>query len=112
SGGSHEIDDEIRELGEKYAIPTELTSYLVVEPSMRRALNAPGNVVTGVAVQSASAPPPTSARVFESARDAAKLRAATSLAAADEVSMSKSNAVQHVGARTFNLKDGVWTDAA
>lgn len=80
---------------------------------MRRAMNAPSNVVVGaVAAQSAAAPPPASARVFEAVRDAAKLRAATSLAAADEVSMSKSDPVQHVGARTFNLKNGVWTDAA
>lgn len=113
SGGSREIDDEIRELGEKYAIPTEFTSYLVVEPSMRRALNSPANIVVGgVAAQAAAPPPSATASGFEAARDAAKLRAATSLAAADEVSMSKSDAVQHVGARTFNLRDGVWTDAA
>ena len=34
NGGSREIDDEIRQLGEKYAIPTEFTSYLVLEPGM------------------------------------------------------------------------------
>ena len=41
NGASREIDDEIRQLGERYAIPTEFTSYLVLEPGMqvqRRAL--------------------------------------------------------------------------
>ncbi|NUQ19553.1 MAG: VWA domain-containing protein, partial [Gemmatimonadaceae bacterium] len=33
-GASREIDDEIRALGERYAIPTEFTSYLVQEPGM------------------------------------------------------------------------------
>ncbi len=31
NGGSSEIDDEIRALGERYGIPTEFTSYLVTE---------------------------------------------------------------------------------
>jgi hypothetical protein len=31
NGGSSEIDDEIRSLGERYGIPTEFTSYLVTE---------------------------------------------------------------------------------
>ncbi len=33
-GGSTEVDNEIRELGERYGIPTEFSSYLVVEPGM------------------------------------------------------------------------------
>jgi Ca-activated chloride channel family protein len=41
-GGSSEVDDEIRELGERYGIPTEFSSYLVLEPGMdpRRRQNA------------------------------------------------------------------------
>ncbi len=34
SGGSPEIDGEIRQLGERYGIPTEFTSYFVREPGM------------------------------------------------------------------------------
>ena len=34
NGGSTEIDDEIRTLGERYGIPTEFTSYLVTEPQL------------------------------------------------------------------------------
>ncbi|MGH7713911.1 MAG: VIT domain-containing protein [Gemmatimonadaceae bacterium] len=33
-GGSTELDAEIRSLGEKFGIPTEFSSYLVVEPGM------------------------------------------------------------------------------
>src|SRR5687768_9224859 len=36
SGGSSEVDDEIRELGQRFGIPTELSSYLVLEPGMER----------------------------------------------------------------------------
>jgi Ca-activated chloride channel family protein len=34
SGGNPELNDEIRSLGERFGIPTEFTSYLVVEPGM------------------------------------------------------------------------------
>lgn len=33
-GGTSEMDDEIKSLGERYGIPTEFSSYLVVEPGM------------------------------------------------------------------------------
>jgi Ca-activated chloride channel family protein len=106
SGGSREIDDEIRQLGEKYAIPTEFTSYLVVEPGMR---NQAAVQVRG-AVAAAAPPPTAQAKAFEAARDASRLRAATNIAAADEVSQSNGAFVRHVGTRTFVLKDSVWTD--
>jgi Ca-activated chloride channel homolog len=35
SGGNAELDGEIRDLGLRYGIPTELSSYLVVEPGMQ-----------------------------------------------------------------------------
>ena len=34
SGASREVDDEIRALGQRFGIPTELSSYLVLEPGM------------------------------------------------------------------------------
>src|SRR5690606_4025091 len=34
NGPSRELDDELRELGTRYGIPTELTSYLVLEPGV------------------------------------------------------------------------------
>src|SRR5690348_11680489 len=47
NGGSSEIDDEIRGLGERFGIPTEFTSYLVTEPNMV----ANGNGVAGGSLQ-------------------------------------------------------------
>ena len=105
-----EIDNEIRELGEKYSIPTEFTSYLVVEPGMQ--------VVTGVAtgtarrrVEAAAAPATVSQAQFDAARDAAKQRSATNLAVADEADLSASAQSTHrVGARTFTLNGETWID--
>ena len=41
NGGTPELDGEIRSLGEKYGIPTEFSSYLVVEPGMQVANASP-----------------------------------------------------------------------
>jgi len=129
NGGSREIDAEIRELGEKYSIPTEFTSYLVLEPGMRRDFATGGGaqlndvVVTGVATQAdgrvagaAAAPPPAASAparanaAFESARTAAKQRSATNMAAVDEMAASSAD-TRRVGSRTFVLRNGVWTEA-
>jgi Ca-activated chloride channel family protein len=114
-GGSKEINDEIRELGERFGIPTEFSSYLVVEPGMnvdqRRIGSAPAQlqsaVTTGVA---ASAP---AAVQFEAAKSAAAQRSATSLSAADAaVGLRRDDAnVRRAGNVTFVLRDGVWADA-
>ena len=117
NGASREIDDEIRELGEKYSIPTEFTSYLVVEPGMRQLRGSVLNdvVVTGAATSPANAPPPApvtqSERNFEAARDAAKQRSVTNLEAAEEADLSTAGrGTRRVGTRTFALKGGRWTD--
>ncbi len=126
NGGSREIDDEIRQLGEKYAIPTEFTSYLVLEPGMQRPQVRAGMtplsdaVVTGAAT--AAAPPPTAtpprataeSRRFEDARASAKQRAATNLAVADEADLSKDGGAatrRRVGLRTFMLQGEKWVDS-
>ena len=120
NGGSREIDDEIRELGEKYSIPTEFTSYLVLEPGTdprdftgRGARVRDQVAVTGAAANAAAPPPVAASRqaAFESARASAELRAAKSLADAD-ASLSTSDAVRHVGARTFQLRGDTWVDMA
>ena len=108
SGGSREIDDEIKSLGERYAIPTEFTSYLVVEPGMRR---AQGSVLSDVVVTGvAAAAPAPSVAAFEAARTAAKQRAAVSLAMGDEADLSKAASTRRVGARVFALMGETWTD--
>jgi Ca-activated chloride channel family protein len=122
-GGSQEINDEIRDLGERFGIPTEFSSYLVVEPNMLRGrvMGAQGslnNVVTtgmGTSAQrrsSDAAPTAAPATVqFEAAKVAAAQRSVTNMSAADSVSNAGgSTNVRRAGNVTFVLRDGVWTD--
>jgi Ca-activated chloride channel homolog len=114
-GGSQEIDDEIRSLGERFGIPTEFSSYLVVEPGMnpRRQLGGTmslGQVVVTGAGSVANAPAPAAVQ-FEAAKSAAAQRSATSLSDADAASGVRNEAnVRRVGTVTFVLRDSVWTD--
>jgi Ca-activated chloride channel family protein len=113
NGGSREIDDEIRELGERYAIPTEFTSYLVVEPGMRRQSvgNLSNTVVTGVASGVTSPPASPTNAAFEASRAAAKQRSATSLAAADEANPARAGeSRRRAGTRSFVLRGDTWVD--
>ena len=115
NGGSREIDDEIRELGERFGIPTEFSSYLVVEPGMNRGQqfgrrsDVSQGVVTGIAGNTAaSAPAPAQ---FEAAKAASAQRAVTSIAAADSAAGTISDErVKRAGTYTFVLRAGVWTD--
>lgn len=116
NGQSREIDDEIRGLGERYAIPTEFTSYLVTEPGMQnqQVLNGRvSGVMTSIAAGAANTPSP-SAKAFESARAASMQRGATNLAVVDESDLKKSDAAttRRIGARRFMLRGGIWTDVA
>ena len=112
-GGSREVDDEIRELGERYGIPTEFSSYLVVEPGMnqRRAMGAGGMQLNGVVTTGAAAAPAPAAVQFEAAKSAAAQRSATSVAAADAaVGMRDDANLRRAGNVTLVLRDSVWTD--
>jgi hypothetical protein len=118
-GGSQEIDNEIRDLGERFGIPTEFSSYLVVEPGMNRqrmigqgGVQLQSVVTTGAAVAAAPA-----AR-FEAAKSAAEQRSATNMAAADaavgmmsdSVGVGRRGNMARAGNVTFVLRDSVWTD--
>jgi Ca-activated chloride channel homolog len=108
-GASPEIDDEIRELGERFGIPTEFSSYLVVEPGMqqRRMIDLNGTRMNGGVAGVAAAP----AAQFEAAKSAAAQRAATTLSAADAASdLRVGGNVRRAGNSTFVLRDSVWTD--
>ena len=130
TGGSTEIDGEIRELGTQYGIPTEFSSYLVVEPGMRldnvtvtgtatrdqglrrgttqgRAATAP---TAAPAEVNAQANAPTREQRFEAAKSAAAQRGAVSLEAADAATVAGGAGTRRVGARMFSLIDGVWVD--
>jgi Ca-activated chloride channel family protein len=112
-GGSQEIDDEIRELGERFGIPTEFSSYLVVEPGMnqRRLMGAGGTQLNNVVVTgSATTQAPATVR-FEAAKAAAAQRSVTSVSAADAaVGIRDDSNVRRAGNVTFVLRDSVWTD--
>jgi Ca-activated chloride channel family protein len=120
SGGSTEMDAEIKSLGERYGIPTEFSSYLVVEPGMQVARNrrdlgagavADARASVGSALSPAVAAPPPSANEarFEQSRQAAVQREAKSLAVIDSMSAAGSN-LRQVGARQFVQQGKVWTD--
>ena len=123
-GSSTEVDEEIRALGERYGIPTELTSYLVREPAVasnqlgvRRGMKS---VAPGVVGAPASAPAmaPSRDMRFESARTAAVQRQVTTVAALDSMSVAMNSAsgaaadaTRQAGGHMMTLHDGVWTDA-
>lgn len=124
-GGSRELDDEIRELGERYGIPTEFSSYLVLEPGMNprladaRQQSASRIVLRGSAAAgrvAAEAAPvaaaPAADRAFEAAKTSSAQRSATNMAAIDSLSGLRDEArIRQLGNTTFLLRDGVWTDA-
>ncbi|MBC7789384.1 MAG: hypothetical protein H7Z74_05540, partial [Anaerolineae bacterium] len=123
NGGFNEVDAEIRELGERFGIPTEFTSYFVKDPGMVADGGAPmpvqprrGNInAQGVEASAgrARAGQAKSRREFDAARDAAVQRSTTSLAYADStMSVSDRTApVRRAGNRVFSRQGDAWTDS-
>jgi Ca-activated chloride channel family protein len=110
-GGSQEINDEIRDLGERFGIPTEFSSYLVVEPGMNKRRRVADQITLRGAVGTSGGAPAPAAVQFEAAKSAAAQRSATSLSAADAASGVRNDAsVRRAGNVTFVLHDSVWTD--
>ncbi|MBW7932267.1 MAG: VWA domain-containing protein [Gemmatimonadaceae bacterium] len=111
NGGTAELDDELRALGTRFGIPTELTSYLVVEPGMQRNLAAVGGVARDKALNAPVASPAMATRTaFEAAKAAADQRAVRSLEQLDAATRERREATQFVLGRIFTLTDGVWRD--
>jgi len=118
-GASNSLVEQVRELGLRYGILTEYTSYLVQEPSdlARPAIPAPlREDQIGGARNSAGQ---TGTGAFEQARASSKLSdskslAAAELAASDRLeSLSRGRAVaetRRVGGRLFIRRGQVWTD--
>jgi Ca-activated chloride channel homolog len=130
NGDSPEVDDELRTLGERYGIPTELTSYLVQEPLLsENRIRLHGAVV---APMPASAP----AERFEAARKSTVQREAQSVGALDKMSLNevvvitgagttsmseklgavlkddRADAATRAGNHLFARRNGRWTDVA
>ncbi len=119
-GGTTELDQEIKSLGEQFGIPTEFSSYLVVEPGMNVREMAQDVRRRGGSSAPNAAPLPASVgraadaeMRFEAAKSAAGQRAATNMALVDSLSAERDDAARtkRIGSRIFVLKDGVWTDA-
>ena len=118
-GGSREIDDEIRALGERYAIPTEFTSYLVQEPGMVAQSRADGLTRREMApslmskgVGGGASAPASRMDSFDAAKVASEQRAARSLEDANaSAKTSNSSLSRRIGDRVMVLVDSVWTDA-
>lgn len=118
NGASSEIDDEIRRLGERFGIPTEFTSYLVLEPGM--VANRGGGqdfrgAIRGMAVGGGAAAPSAApaAQRFEQAKSASEQRAAKSLAAADAAVIDEAQAAgqfRRAGPRMFQQQGEKWSD--
>ena len=139
NGASPELDGEMRQLGEKWGIPTELTSYLVLEPGMQvtqrqnglrrdqsaRIIDTPNAPTTtlgstdalasrGVAggVASPSATGAAAAERKETEFDRAK-QAATmreSRSMSDFVTANTETS-RRTATRSFTLVDSTWVDA-
>ena len=110
NGPSSEIDDEIRTLGERYGIPTELTSYLVLEPGMVANRDRGDLMRRGVAGGTSVAP---RAQAFEEAKAASAMRDVQSLQQANAAApeMRREGIIsRRVGTRTFVMRDSTWTD--
>ena len=114
-GSSTALVDRIRELGLQYGILTEYTSYLVLEPEARVAVEQARRDMAP------SAPAPSAqngAEAFRRAERSAQLTAAKSMAASDEAVVggmaaeADAPATRRVGGRMFVRRAGVWTDLA
>ena len=122
-GATSALVEEIRDLGLRYGILTEYTSYLVVEPgaegpvAMDRLDPAALGGVSAAREMSGST-------AFRRAEASSKMAQATSLSAADEAAEERMvNAApsspggrsvesKRAGGRVFIHRDGVWTDLA
>jgi Ca-activated chloride channel family protein len=123
NGGSSEIDDEIRSLGERYGIPTEFTSYLVTErPIAVRTVGTAGGVASPAVMNGFPVnAPQRQVREFELAKAASAQRSAASVAVIDSLAQisrgpradkdATTGASRRIDGRTFALQNGVWTDA-
>lgn len=121
-GSTPRLIDQIRELGLRYGILTEYTSYLVQEPGTL-ASAPPAPMSSGAS----AAREMTGARAFDAAKASANMSGSSTLAGAnravearmDQVARKqlndgtrdeKSAQVARAGGRLFALRAGIWTD--
>ncbi|MFN2406910.1 MAG: VIT domain-containing protein [Pyrinomonadaceae bacterium] len=130
NGEQKELRDEIVDLGTRYGIVTPYTSYLALEPENQRALStlrpgaspaASGNIgFVGRRVENSRPPKARGTMSTDSAMGSANTGAGAvqlSKQTREQQELVKlkddtrQDAVQRVGAKTFYLLEGVWTDS-
>jgi Ca-activated chloride channel family protein len=125
-GATPVLVGEIRDLGLRYGILTEYTSYLVQEPVpvgvMRRTMPMPAMSPT-MQGGAGHAEQQTGLAATQAARSSSALMSAGNLASADAAAKSRLDeltagsvrgpaSVRHVAGKLFIEQSGVWTDAA
>ncbi len=119
-GGSAALIEQVRDLGLRYGILTEYTSYLVLEPEAIAGGPVPLREDSRRNGRQPAAAAQTGRVAFERAQASAKMRDVKSLADADaavrraEASIDRGGptpAARTVAGRVFLRKGGVWTDA-
>lgn len=128
SSDRRELDEEIRELALRYGLPSDISSYLVLEPgaeqpvfaqgrSRQRTVDVAGRGAAGSApapvapstLNRSREPPGTSGNfAFESARSAAAQRDAATLAGGEGVGPGR----RAVAGRIFELRDSTWVQVS
>ena len=124
-GATENLIREVRELGLRYGILTEYTSYLVQEP-VQQALRREARPMEAMAPQlrggAGAASSQAGAPAVAAARSSARFQDASNLASADAVAEERmgelaggradARSVRRVGGRVFLLNGSVWTDAS
>ena len=128
SSDNRELDEEIRQLALRYGLPSDVSSYLVLEPGAAPPMIARGTVGSGAATDlrgSAATVRPEAAAprqrnqmnevmvtsapaAFESARTAAAQRDASSLAVTDGATPGR----RALSGRVFELTDSSWVQVS
>lgn len=139
NGASRELDSEMKELGERWGIPTELTSYLVLEPGIvanagpadvqrqrgrtEPAMSRRGDVGSGIGAVAPRANDgrgggtsitPDAAPAAARERDFEQAKLSAEMRDARTVvaqdELAKATGMRSAGNRTFVMRDGIWVD--
>jgi Ca-activated chloride channel family protein len=126
-GASPSLVQEVRDLGLRYGILTEYTSYLVQEPVTAWGRPQPMPMAPALRGGAGSAGLQTGREAFNRAQASAAMSGASNLAAADHAAKARMNeiavggvagpagvarAIRRAGGRLFVQTDSGWTDAA
>jgi Ca-activated chloride channel family protein len=116
NGEQKELVDEVVQLGTRYGIVTPYTSYLALEPGEHEG-QPPQPVLRDIAAPAAGnrgVPAPQAPDAMRATTGAAAVQQSRAARGLQETTVVRADSfanVQHVGDKTFYLREGVWTDA-